>query len=106
MVRPNMPKVVSNGILMKEAEIHRYVQAPLTDGDALEFWKVQRCNFPNLAKLARKYLATPPSSVQSERAVSELGNIYGDLRTSLTPEHAEQLAFLHHNLPRLERIDV
>ena len=58
--------------------------------------------FPNLAKLARKFLATPPSSVYSERAFSELGNIYGDNRTSLTPERGDKLLFLHHNLRRVQ----
>jgi hypothetical protein len=57
--------------------------------------------FPTLAKLARKYLATPASSVYSERLFSEYGNIYEEKRSRLLPQTGEKILFLHHNLHRL-----
>ena len=82
--------------------MNRYLKLPAIDSDPLLFWRTKQSEFPNLAKLARKFLATPPSSVYSERIFSELGNIYGDNRTSLLPERSNKLLFLHHNLKRIE----
>jgi hypothetical protein len=52
-------------------------------------------------KLARKYLATPASSVYSERLFSEYGNIFEEKRARLLPKNGEKLLFLHHNMKRL-----
>ena len=94
--------VASNSILTKEEEMDRYLKLPAIESDPLLFWRAKKNEFPNLAKLARKFLATPPSSVYSERVFSELGNIYGDNRTRLLPERSNKLLFLHHNLRRLD----
>ena len=41
------------------------------------FYQLQRFGqCPNIAKLARRYLATPISSVYSERLFSEMGQVY------------------------------
>ena len=41
------------------------------------FYQLQRfAQCPNIAKLARRYLATPISSVYSERLFSEMGQVY------------------------------
>jgi len=46
-------------------EIERYMNVPLLpiDGDALFWWRDHAAMFPTLAKLARKYLAIPATSV-------------------------------------------
>ena len=100
--KPAPPAVLSNSILRKEEEMERYLNLPAIDSDPLLFWRTRHAEFPNLAKLARCFLATPPSSVYSERAFSELGHIYGDLRTSLSSKRSAQLLFLHHNLRRID----
>ena len=106
MIQPKPVEVVaaapSNPILKCEEEMDRYLNLPLYTDDPLLFWRTRQHEFPKLAKLARKFLATPPSSVYSERSFSELGNIYSDQRASLSPMHSKMLLFLHHNLRRLD----
>ena len=51
-----------------------------------------------LPRLAKRYLSTPPSSIFSERMFSQAGNIYTEKRNHLSPELADKLLFLHHNL--------
>lgn len=67
------------------------------DADILTWWKVHESNFPLLAKLARKYLAVPATSTESERLFSLAGLVINYLRTCLTGEHAEWLIFLSMN---------
>nr|XP_002125943.3 zinc finger BED domain-containing protein 4-like [Ciona intestinalis] len=88
-----------------QTEINKYLSEPLIDrstGHPLDWWKNNETRFVILAKLARKYLNPPPSSVPSERDFSTIGNIYEDKRSRLTGEHAEQLCFLYYNLHLLE----
>ena len=105
LIGPKPVVAVSNSILSMDEELKRYWSLPPIgiDGDPLQFWSSRQQEFPNLSKLAQKYLATPPSSVYSERTFSELGQIYGEKRTSLLPERSEQLLFLHHNLRRINK---
>ena len=51
----------------------------------------------SLAKLARRLLCTPASSVYSERIFSEFGEIYDDQRSRILPARGEKLLFIHHN---------
>ncbi|KAK3928963.1 Putative AC9 transposase [Frankliniella fusca] len=67
------------------------------DDDILAWWKVHEGTFPILSKLARKYLAVPATSTESERLFSQAGLVISYLRTCLTGEHAEQLIFLPRN---------
>lgn len=80
-------------------ELKQYLlEQPITrDCDPMAYWKTKG-NWPNLQKIARKYLSAPPSSVESERAFSTLGGIYKPKRSSLTGEHAREQLFLHHHL--------
>jgi len=75
--------------------------APRTE-DPLLWWKINENRLPLLAAVARTYLATPPSSVQSERIFSSAGDVYNEHRTRLAPENAERLIFLKFNLPLLK----
>ena len=81
-------------------EISIYANLPeLEDEDSpLTWWKNNAINFPLMSKLARKYLAIPASSVESERMFSTAGDIYNPRRSRLLPKNAEMLLFLHHNL--------
>ena len=44
------------------------------ESNPLERWKLNRCQFEILAKLARKYLVTCATSCASERLFSTSGN--------------------------------
>ena len=72
-----------------------------SDMDPLSYWKLKRKVFPNLAKLARKYLGPPATSVASERLFSCSGNICSDKRSRLLPERLELLVYLSKNLKLL-----
>lgn len=63
----------------------------------LQWWKKNEERFPNIALLARSYLAVPATSTPSERLFSAAGNIVSKKRASLTPAHVDMLTFLHFN---------
>ena len=65
----------------------------------LDWWRDNESRFPAVARVARRFLGAPPTSVPSERLFSAAGQIYTDRRSSLMPERAELLLFLKHNLP-------
>ena len=84
-------------------QLDEYLGLPLQNrlANPLRWWKDHAERFPYLAKLARKYQATPASSVYSERLFSEYGNIFEEKRARLLPKTGEKLLFLHHNIKRL-----
>ncbi|CAG8784672.1 23289_t:CDS:1, partial [Gigaspora rosea] len=51
---------------MDELDYYRQTPVILSDSDSLLWWKQQQSRFPNLSKLARKYLAIPATSAPSE----------------------------------------
>ena len=73
-----------------------------TDEDPLKWWKMHEKSFPDLAQLARSYLACPPTRVASERLFSGAGLVYDLKRSNLASERAEKLLFLKYNLPIIE----
>ena len=85
-------------------EFDSYLSLPLQNrtSDPLQWWPDHAGAMPYIARLARKFLATPASSVYSERLFSEYGNIFEEKRAWLLPRTGEKLLFLHHNLKRLE----
>lgn len=86
------------------AELNQYLSQPVIERKTspLSWWKKNENSFPILSKLVKKYLSPPSSSVYSERLFSEAGIIYEQKRNRLLPKNAEQLLFLHHNLPILK----
>lgn len=83
-----------------KSEITSYLQEEVIDGDdkPLDWWKENRCRFPLMANLAKKYLCVTATSTPSERVFSASGNIITPLRSLLTPEKVNQLVFLAKNL--------
>lgn len=83
-------------------EVERYSNRPILgrDMDPVKFWKDEQFVYPNISRVARRYLSCPASSVYSERLFSEAGNVFEDHRARLLPRTGERLLFLHHNLPR------
>nr|CAD7258954.1 unnamed protein product [Timema shepardi] len=56
--------------------------------------------YPNVSKVALKYLGIPATSVCSERVFSSSENIVTARQELLTPIHVEELTFLQNNLKR------
>ena len=62
-------------------EVNQYISAPLVDfkhGNPLRWWQSNCENLPILAKIARKYLSAPSTSVSSEHLFSGAGELYDD----------------------------
>ena len=89
--------------LRAETEIKKYTDhgqtpgIPLTD-DPLLWWKANQQEFPLLSVVARRILCVPGTSVPSERVFSTAGDIISAQRASLSPEKADLLIFLKHNM--------
>ncbi|XP_030008124.1 zinc finger BED domain-containing protein 4-like [Sphaeramia orbicularis] len=101
MLSPSGKEEAPKGIL---EELDTYLHEPVLDrrrGDPLKWWNENSKRFQGLSVQARRYLSCAPSSVPSERVFSTIGNIYDDKRSSLKGENAENLCFLHYNLPLL-----
>ena len=62
------------------------------------WWFLNEARFPNLARLAKKFLSCPPSSVESERIFSIGSMIYSPKRNRILPTSAERLMFINYNL--------
>ncbi|XP_063336556.1 zinc finger BED domain-containing protein 4-like [Pelmatolapia mariae] len=77
-------------------ELNTYLgEAPCSREDSpLKYWGANKIRFPTLAKIARKYLSAPFSSVESERLFSSVSHIIDENRNSLTADNAEKLLFL------------
>ena len=89
----------------KEAMVDRYLSEPLIDyktGNPYTWWNNNKLRYPLLAKLAKRYLCSPPTSVPSERLFSGAGILYEGRRNKLTAEHAEMLLFIKNNMNLLQ----
>lgn len=83
-----------------EEEVSKFRGAPpipLSE-DPLSWWRKNEVMYPLLSKLAKRYLCIPATSVSAERVFSTAGDIVTAQRSTLTPEHVDQLLFLHKNL--------
>ena len=63
----------------------------------LDWWRVEHQRYPNLAKLAQKYICVCATSVPAERIFSIAGQIVSD-RSARKPDKVDQLVFLARNL--------
>jgi len=85
----------------QDDEFSRYLNtsasADLKNLDALEWWKLSEGVYPNLAKMARIYLAIMATSVPCERLFSKGSNIVTKQRQNLKPKNVEMLMFLSAN---------
>ena len=65
--------------------------------DPLLFWKCHEIQFPQLAKLAKKYLTVPASSAAVKRMFSFTGHILTNRRRKTSPYLYSNLFFLKLN---------
>ena len=66
--------------------------------DPVIYWKSRQHTYPHLAAVARRFCATPPSSVDSERTFSTSGAICDDKRSCMSASKMEMLLFVQKNL--------
>jgi len=83
----------------EQNELDKYVKENAINKNAcpLAWWKENSSRYPNISKLAKKYLCIPSTSTPSERAFSTAGNIITAKRNCLSGETAKWLIFLSHN---------
>ena len=74
--------------------------------DPLQWWKKWGSKFPNLAQLARRYLAMPATSAPVERLFSVAGLVATAKRSRLAPSTVSLLVFLHEALPISRGLEV
>ena len=71
------------------------------NGDYLDplqvWWKLHSLQYPNVWRVAEKYLAIPASASSSERAFSLAGIIVSAKQTQTNPLNVEDLHFLNQN---------
>ncbi|XP_055082535.1 E3 SUMO-protein ligase ZBED1-like isoform X2 [Periophthalmus magnuspinnatus] len=81
-------------------EIQRYLKEqhiPRCE-DPLKYWESHKIQYPNLWRLAQKYLCIPASSVPCERIFSKAGELVSRRRCRLKPSTVEKLLFLNKNM--------
>jgi zinc finger BED domain-containing protein 1 (E3 SUMO-protein ligase ZBED1) len=78
-------------------EMRQYFAEPLMirKSDPLLYWENNKCKYPNLHKLAVKYLSIIATSVPSERLFSSAGDIITPERNRLDDRNLDDLLFLH-----------
>ena len=66
--------------VVKEEEIDMYLRTPAAppDTDPLLWWKLNAYQMPNVARMARQYLAMPASTAGVERVFSKVGRMHDD----------------------------
>lgn len=85
----------------KEVNLYRSLPVAAKDLEPLQWWQQNKTTFPTLAKLSKRYLCIPATSVPSEREFSAAGNIVSAKRNCLKPGKVNELCFLASNLKRL-----
>ncbi|KAJ8353116.1 hypothetical protein SKAU_G00206830 [Synaphobranchus kaupii] len=83
------------------SQVHAYLGEATIPRNAspLEYWKSNQARFPALARVARKYLSAPSTSVDSERLFSAVAHVIDEKRNRINCEKAEMLIFVQKNLP-------
>lgn len=81
-------------------EIRRYraARAAGLQENPLDWWRSNEREYPLLARVAKRYLCVPGTSVASERVFSTAGDIVTAKRSCLTSGHVNELLFLQKNL--------
>lgn len=76
--------------------LQRYIAEPEIDLDRcpLEWWLKHEAIYPALAKVAKKFLSSPASTVPCERLFSVAGNVVSKKRSSLEPGNVNKLVCL------------
>ncbi|XP_076581873.1 E3 SUMO-protein ligase ZBED1-like [Chaetodon auriga] len=90
---------LDSGLVLQQ-EMRMYdAETPIpSDSNPLSWWKTSGTKYPHLARLARRYLSIPGTSVRAERVFSTAGMIVNKKRSALDPANVDRLVFLANNL--------
>ena len=80
-------------VVEEEVQHYRSVQSLSVESNPLVWWKDNEEQFPHLAKLAKRFLGIPATSVPSERVFSTAGDIVTAQRASLSPDNVDMMLF-------------
>ena len=58
------------------------------------WWRLNQTKYPDIARLARKYLAVQGTSTPAERVMSDMGIILNKKRLAMTDENFRMLMYL------------
>ena len=89
----------------EESEVTTYLKTKRIERqrNPLLWWKMQEAIFPRLAKLTRKILCIPATSVPSERVFSKTGELVSARRANIKACNVDMIVFL--NKIYMERIN-
>ena len=89
-------RVSSSSVVSENTEMRRYLEeSPIRrHQDPLQWWACHEGLFPQLAKLAKKYLGIPATSVPSERLFSVAGELVSSMRANLSDDKIDMILFL------------
>ncbi|CAG7667366.1 unnamed protein product, partial [Allacma fusca] len=74
-----------DGNKLPKTELDTYLEMKISAAtDPLDFWRTHQKQFPNLARLAKLYLAIPATSASVERLFSELSALARYVRSRMT----------------------
>lgn len=82
----------------EEVAAYKTVSSISVDSDPLLWWKTNEPTYPLIAKMAKRYLAIPATSVPSERIFSTAGDIVTASRSALSADNVDKLIFLAKNM--------
>nr|XP_054594517.1 E3 SUMO-protein ligase ZBED1-like [Nothobranchius furzeri] len=85
-------------VVEDEVASYRLADSIGVDADPFRWWKTNEHRFPHVAKVAKRLLCVPGTSVPSERIFSTAGDIVSANRSRLAPDSVDRLIFLHKNL--------
>lgn len=80
-------------LVKNEVTAYKAVSCISVNSDPLLWWKTNEPIYPLTAKLAKRYLAIPATSVPSERVFSTAGEIVTARRFALTADNVDKLIF-------------
>lgn len=87
--------VSSSATLTMEIAVYKSLVELEDDfSDPLQWWKIHSVQLPHLARIAKKLLCIPATSVPCERVFSDAGNIVTKRRAALSSEHVNVLTCL------------
>ena len=96
----HMKKTSTTSAVKPTKEMERYLEGDILSRseDPLKWWKMNSISFPQLADLAKNYLACPATSTSSERLFSKAGELVCQRRSNLKPNKINMVLFLNKNL--------